>query len=81
MKVIIESTDRIVEVVGFGRSMEFPARVWEGETESGVKVQLLVTRVAARNDQDQTQFERELLQEQKVASADAVEAFPLRLIL
>jgi hypothetical protein len=81
MKITIESTTKVVEVVndGFGKSAAIQARVWEGETDSGIKVQCLITRIAAEATQNLSQFEREL-QECKAPSVD-VQMFPMRMIL
>ena len=73
MKITIESTTRIVNASGID------CRVWEGETEQGVKVQCLIALVAAHKDADLRQFEAEL-QEQRTPSFEPP-AFPLRLIL
>lgn len=73
MKITIESTTRIVNASGVD------CRVWEGETEHGVKVECLIPRIAARADQDLSQFEKEL-QEQRPPSA-GMTCFPARLIL
>jgi hypothetical protein len=74
MKIIIQSTTKIVTIDGV------PARVWEGETESGIKVHAYITRIAISKDEpDSTQFETEL-SEQKAPSVE-VEAIPMRLIL
>jgi hypothetical protein len=73
MKLIIESTTKMVELNGL------PARIWEGQTESGIPVHCYVTRVAVANGLDTTQFDRELA-EQRTPSAD-VAAIPMRLIL
>jgi hypothetical protein len=56
-----------------------PARVWEGETASGVKVQCLITRIAVHKDQDQSQFEAELAEQSP--PTEGLRSFPLRLIL
>jgi hypothetical protein len=45
LKLIIEPTDQIVQV---GARQ---ARVWEGHTDDGAPVQLLVMQVALHNDQ------------------------------
>ena len=66
----ITSTTKLVEVNGV------PARVWEGETESGIPVLCLVTRVAVAKDQPCEQFEREL-QEHRPPTPDAA-VFPTR---
>lgn len=74
MKMTIESTTQIVEANGV------KCRIWEGVTERGVKVQVLIPRVAVKNGQDTAQFEAEL-QEHAAPSVDAMTVFPLRMIL
>lgn len=74
MTLILEQTDRIVEVNGV------PGRIWEGVTGRGVKVTALITRLAVLAEADCQQFESELLA-QKSASKEAIGAFPLRLII
>jgi hypothetical protein len=57
-----------------------PARVWEGKTESGIKVHCYITRTAIdKYEPRMEEFERELL-EQKPPSAE-IQAMPLRMIL
>jgi hypothetical protein len=73
MKITIENTRKIVTV------NDVPARIWEGFTESGIAVHCYITRIAVHKDEDQEQFERELL-EQRLPSA-AIEGIPLRLVL
>ncbi len=73
MRMTIESTTKIVKANGID------CRVWEGETERGVKVQVLIPRIAVKNGQDTSQFEAEL-QEHAAPSADTA-AFPMRMIL
>lgn len=73
MKITIESTTKIVNANGID------CRVWEGDTESGIKVECLIPRIAARASQDLSQFEAEL-KECRQPSADA-QAFPARMIL
>ena len=77
MKITIENTTKMVELQLNGVSV--PARIWEGRTESGIPVHCYITRIAVRDDQDCTQFERELV-EQRTPSAE-VAAIQLRLIL
>ena len=77
MKITIESTDKIVTLVEAGCAIH--CRVWEGETVSGVKVHCFIPRIAAKDNQDLSQFEKEL-QEKRRASAE-IQAIPLRLIL
>lgn len=78
MKLTLQSTTKIVEleVAGGGSCM---ARIWEGETASGIRVHAYMTRIAVAEGDDCTQFDAELLQ-CKPPSA-AVAAIPLRLIL
>jgi hypothetical protein len=74
MKLILESTTQIVEVNGHA------ARVWQGKTDNGVPVQVLISRVAVERTEDASEFDRELV-EQDVPIDPAARAFPLRLIL
>lgn len=73
MRIEIESTEKIVQLNGV------PARVWEGETESGISVHCFVTRISPQTHENIEQFEKEL-QEQKAPSPEVV-AYPLRMIL
>lgn len=74
MKIEIESTTKIVKLNGV------PARVWEGKTESGIKVHCFVTRIAIdKNEERIGEFQNEL-QEQKPPSK-AIEAYPFNMIL
>ncbi len=81
MKVTIESTKKIVVLKQgpFGDGIK--ARVWEGTSESGIKVICLVSRVSIPDDEQEKaeQFKKELI-ECKAPSVD-VEAIPFRLIL
>ena len=80
MRIIIESTIRTVGIRpkgAFGGEIE--CRVWEGHTESGIAVQVLIPRIAVHKSQDASQFEAEL-QEQHAPSSDEM-AFPLRMVL
>jgi len=74
---MLESTTKIVELVE--GCVPVYVRIWEGHTESGIPVHAYIARVAAPQDADQSQFQREL-QECRAPSA-AVDAIPLRLIL
>jgi len=77
MKVMLESTDKVVSLVVDG--VDVPARLWEGHTESGIACHAFITRIAVHKDLDASQFEREL-QEQRAPSV-ALQIIPLRLIL
>jgi hypothetical protein len=72
MKATVENTDQIVEINGI------PARVWLGRTESGVCFELLVTRVAVSQNEDASQFEKELKEQPKPFIS---QAFPLSMII
>jgi len=73
MQIEIESTEKIVELDGV------PARVWEGQTKSGIPVHCFVTCISPQTNDNIEQFEQEL-KEQK-APSPAVAAYPFRLIL
>lgn len=77
MKITIESTTKVVHLRL--ESGTCPARIWEGKSEAGIPVICFVTRIAVKNGQDTSQFEKELA-EQKPPSAEA-DSFPLRLIV
>ena len=74
MKVSLESTTKIVELNGM------PARIWEGETDSGIKVHAFITRIAALITENLAQFEAELKECSPPSNGD-VRAYPMRLIL
>lgn len=74
MKITIESTSKIVELNGV------PARIWEGWTESGIKVHCFVPRIAIDKDETRfSEFEKEL-QETRTPSPE-LECYPGKLIL
>ena len=78
MKITLENTDRMVTING-----NTPARVWEGETSTGIKVIALISRVAIPGEiceEVVEQFNRELSQE-KEPSNEAIRVFPLRLVI
>lgn len=74
MKVTLESTDKIVELNGV------QARIWEGETEGGVKCHAFITRIAVHKDDDASEFEKELAEKHRMASAD-VQVYDSRLFI
>jgi hypothetical protein len=77
MKITIESTDRVCTVYGQDGT-GIPARVWEGETDSGIFVQCLVTRIAAPNEADLEQFQRELAE---CRPPDRMDVFHLNMVI
>ena len=85
MKITIESTPKLVSLqTADGAWM--PARVWQGETESGIPVQVFVTRIAPeiptsdpRIDELTAEFEREL--QRQADPRPTVAVIPLRFII
>ena len=73
MIVTLESTKKVVTLNGT------PARVWEGTTESGIKLHAFITRIAVNETEDTTQFNKEL-QQQKAPSAEVL-SIPLRMLI
>lgn len=74
MKITISNTTKIVTLDGV------PARIWEGETESGIKIHCFITRIAINeNEPRKGEFENEL-QSQKPPSLE-IEAYSLRMLL
>lgn len=74
MKVTLQNTEKIVTLNGV------PARIWEGETDTGIKVHAFITRIAVGKNENAEQFERELL-EVKPPSVEVGNAYPLRMII
>jgi hypothetical protein len=74
MKITIESTTKITHL------NNVPARIWEGETESGIKLHCYITRIAIDYKETRIKEFEEELKEQKAPSPE-IEAIPLRLIL
>lgn len=80
MKITIENTSKIVVLKPGNLADGVPARIWEGKTDSGIKVHCYITRIAIDKDEpNPEQFEKEL-HECKAPSAE-VEAIPIRLII
>lgn len=80
MKLLLESTDKIVTLVVNGAQV--PARIWQGESDTGIPVHCYITRVAVKEGQPPEtyrQFEQELQEHAK--ARPEIEAIPLRLIL
>lgn len=76
MKITIESTDKIVKLNGL------PARIWEGQTDSGVPVICYVSLISPQTHDPEVnaRFEREL-REVLPASAAADRCYDLRYFL
>jgi hypothetical protein len=54
VKLVIEKTETLMPING---SL---ARVWKGQTESGVQVVCFISRIAIEKNKDLTEFEKEL---------------------
>lgn len=74
MKITIESTTKITHLNGV------PARIWEGETENGIKLHCYITRIAIDHKEARIKEFEEQLEKQKIPSPE-IEAIPARLIL
>jgi len=80
MKITLESTSKIVMLKPDKLSDGVPARIWEGQTESGIKVHCFITRIAVNKNEPRIhEFENEL-EEQNPPSAE-IESIPSRLVL
>lgn len=64
MKLTIESTEQICDIqpdgIGMVTNRPVQGRVWIGTTESGIPVQVLVTRIAVAEAERQEEFQRAL---------------------
>lgn len=54
MEIIIKSTDQLTTIDGV------PVRYWEGVTAGGVKCKVFIHRIAVHNNDDSSQFDKEL---------------------
>lgn len=80
MKATIYSTNKIVIIKPSPLADGVPARVWEGMTQSGIKIHCYITRVAIdKNETNVEEFEKEL-QECQPPSAE-LNVIPNSLIL
>lgn len=73
MNVQLQSTEKIVKINGI------PARVWEGTTAKGIKCHAFITRIAVHENDDATEFEKDL-QEHDKPSFD-IQRIPLSMII
>lgn len=84
MKITLESTTKLVALGIDGATV--PARVWQGETESGIPVHAFITRIAPEIEKTHPQideltaeFARDL---QRCADPrPSIAAIPLKLII
>lgn len=75
MKLTITNTDKVVTLHTDTGAVQ--ARIWEGISEAGVKVECFITRVAVKNGQDMAEFERELAE----CAVPTTASWPARMIL
>lgn len=74
MQVTLQSTTKIVKLNGI------PARVWGGQTSTGIKVHAFITRIAIDKDEpDAAQFETEL--RECIPPSEEINSYPISLIL
>lgn len=84
MKITIENTTKIVRLSKHrfplvAQDDDIKCRVWEGVTETGIRVQCLIPRISTFAANDQEQFIREL-EEKKPPTAE-LNAFPIRMVI
>jgi hypothetical protein len=77
LTVSISPTRQIIDLVTPTGTVQ--ARVWTGKSAGGVDVQVLVTRIAAHDNADQTELEAELTE--LPGPIPDHQAFPLRMVL
>ena len=78
MTLTLESTERLVEI-RLPSGAVVPARIWQGQTASGIPVHCYITRVAVATGQPTAEFERELAEHAPMRPD--VAGIPLRLVL
>lgn len=80
MKIIISPTSKIVTLKPSALETGVPARIWEGQTESGINVTCFISRIACDINEPRTEEFYAELQEVDPPSP-AIEAISMRLIL
>lgn len=73
MEIRLANTSKIVLLNGI------PARLWEGQTASGIAIHAFITRIGVDKKDDLQEFEKELQSE--IAPSADVESYPLRLLI
>ena len=74
MKITNRKHDKNVTLNGI------PARIWEGKTDSGIRVHCFIPRIAVRRDEARIEeFEREL--QETASPSPEIAAYPSRLII
>ena len=80
MKISIYSTTKMVDLQTDSGIVQ--ARLWEGETESGIPIHCFIALVApsiSKDDMRQEEFRCEL--EQHDAPSPATKAYPLKMVI
>lgn len=57
MKIHLESTDEITTIIP-GSGGEVPARLWKGETEEGIPIIALITRIGVPHNRPEEEHQR-----------------------
>ena len=76
MVLTLEQTDNIIEIQPAAGRTIVPARVWVGQTASGIRVTCFITRIAVHREDSQPEFERELRETPAPRPASLEELFP-----
>lgn len=82
MELIIRPTDKIVTLLDDVTGTEIPARIWQGQTSTGIPVHVYITRVAVDHNRpahELAEFERALKETEPMRPDIA--AIPMRLII
>ena len=79
MTITITSTSEVVTCKTSALADGMLCRVWEGTTESGIRVQCLIPRIAALKADDLAQFEAQLAEQKPPSFTER--AFPLRMVI
>jgi hypothetical protein len=73
MEINIHNTSKIVSINGL------KARLWEGQTKSGIPMHCLVHLVAVNSSENIEEFDREL--NEVIEPSDMAKAIPTRMII
>lgn len=82
MTVTLHATEKIVELQGAEEHPPIKARIWEGQTDTGIKVFALISRIAIDANSPQhviDQFNAELMETRPPSAS--IQSFPNRIIL
>lgn len=81
MKITIESTSKVVDLVVEGRIV--PARIWQGTTDTGIPVHCFITRIAPTVPNPSAEVTRDFERELQSCRTPTAELgpIPMRFIL